>query len=636
MSKSFQYDASKVYKTPISLLSPARDLKVGIAAINAGADAVYIGAPAFSARQAAGCSIEDIRQLCNYAHTFSAKVLVALNTLLTDDELPQAIKMAWDLYHAGADALIVQDFRLLEQELPPIRLHASTQCDNRCVEDVLDRIQRGFKRVVLARELSIEQIREIKQQIPENIELEAFVHGALCVCYSGRCYISEDVLGRSANRGNCAQLCRWKYDLLDKDMQVIARDQYALSLRDMDRSMHLKELLNAGVTTLKIEGRLKDEEYVRNITAYYRQLLDDLFAEPDSPYCRASEGNVYFDFTPNPEKTFHRSNTDYFLHGRTTNLANWDTPKSTGEYIGKVINIKRQQIELQPAPNINLHNGDGLCFGNDGFFVNSVNSIHSQNRVIISANRAVDITEGADLYRNFDIEFNKTLANSRTTRKLPVDIVLNETEDGFNLKIGNTEQSFRTDKIIATNKERAEQNIYICLTKLGDTPFEVNTLQINLSQAYFIPASVLNSWRRTLVEILEKNQEQGAKSKDSLGRDVVLERLPMTQDSSPSSADSITPSFVSSITTPSRFHSPRSADTPLMTCRYCILFEMGFCRKLVSNHSYGSSASTTSKQSNSPKKENAEPAFLRSGKYLFSLHFDCQNCQMTISKHSII
>ena len=353
----------------LTLLAPARDLEVGKAAIQAGADAVYIGAPEFGARQAAGNSIEDIGELVRYAHRFGAQVLVTLNTLLHDDEYPRACALAHELHKVGVDALIIQDLQLLNYDLPPIRLHASTQCDNRTPDQVLRLQQIGFRRVVLARELSIEQIQEINHTIqhgttPHNtpIELEAFVHGALCVSYSGRCYLSEVLMNRSANRGCCAQLCRQRYDLLDKDGNEILdangqpiHQRYLLSLQDMDRSLHLAEMIDAGVTTFKIEGRLKDRDYVTNIVAYYRQLLDQ-WVDSHPKWQTASIRSVYeYDFTPNPEKTFHRGQTDYFLHGRSPKMANWETPKSTGEEIGQVIATRHNAIRVRLLPHITLH-----------------------------------------------------------------------------------------------------------------------------------------------------------------------------------------------------------------------------------------------------------------------------------------
>ena len=365
-------------------MAPARDLEVGKAAIDAGADAVYIGAPEFGARQAASNSIEDIAALVKYAHRFGAQVLVTLNTLLHDDELPRACALAHDLYKVGVDALIIQDLNLLNYDLPPIRLHASTQCDNRTPEQILHLQQLGFRRAVLARELSLQQISNINNAIliqnsKFKIELEAFVHGALCVSYSGRCYLSEVLMDRSANRGCCAQLCRQRYDLLDKDGNEILdahgkpiHQRYLLSLQDMDRSLHLAQMIEAGVTTFKIEGRLKDRDYVTNIVAYYRQLLDQIIASNPNLQQASTPSVQTYNFTPNPAKTFHRGQTDYFLHKRTPQMANWDTPKSTGEKIGRVVALRKDAICVQLQPNITLHNGDGICFEDKGFAINRV------------------------------------------------------------------------------------------------------------------------------------------------------------------------------------------------------------------------------------------------------------------------
>ncbi|MBQ1859528.1 MAG: U32 family peptidase, partial [Paludibacteraceae bacterium] len=368
---------------PLSLLSPARDKEVAKAAIQAGADAVYIGAPAFGARQAAGNSIEDLAEVVNYAHTYGVQVLVTLNTLLHDDEYAQAVALAHALYKIGVDALIIQDLHLLDFDLPPIRLHASTQCDNRTPEHVAHLRDLGFKRVVLARELSIDEIRAIHQAVPD-IELEAFVHGALCVSYSGRCYISEVLANRSANRGACSQFCRMAYDLLDADKNEVLDEQgkpihqrYLLSLQDLDRSAYLQELIDAGVTTFKIEGRLKDADYVTNVTAYYREKIDQI----SNIQYPISNGAMYKrSFVPDPSKTFHRGATDYFLHGRTRPMANWDTPKSTGEYIGEVLEARGNTLRVRLKEGVTLHNGDGLIMAKgegangegSGFSVNGV------------------------------------------------------------------------------------------------------------------------------------------------------------------------------------------------------------------------------------------------------------------------
>ncbi len=501
----------------LTLLAPARNLEVGIAAIQAGADAVYIGAPEFGARQAASNSLEDIAQLVKYAHRFGVQVLVTLNTLLHEDEYPRACALAHELYNIGVDALIIQDLHLLDYDLPPIRLHASTQCDNRTPEQVLRLQQLGFRRAVLARELSIEQIKEINNAIQSHttlhhptphIELEAFVHGALCVSYSGRCYLSEVLMNRSANRGCCAQPCRQRYDLLDKDGNEIIDDngqpihqRYLLSLQDMDRSLYLAEMIEAGITTFKIEGRLKDRDYVTNIVAYYRQLLDQLI-DSNPTLQHASTRSVYqYDFTPNPAKTFHRGQTDYFLHGRIPNMANWQTPKSTGEKIGKIIAIKQNAMRVQLLPHITLHNGDGICYEDKGFAINRIEGdwLYPNIRVSDMGHGLL----GATLYRNMDNEFLRSL---KTERRIPVDIRFETIAGGYRLTIGNDSAVFEADYQPASNPTRALQTIQQQLSKLGDTDFIANSITIiangetcTTEFPYFIPISQINQWRREII-----------------------------------------------------------------------------------------------------------------------------------------
>ena len=492
-------------------MAPARDLEVGKAAIDAGADAVYIGAPEFGARQAASNSIEDIAALVKYAHRFGVQVLVTLNTLLHDDEFPRACALAHDLYKVGVDALIIQDLNLLNYDLPPIRLHASTQCDNRTPEQILHLQQLGFRRAVLARELSLQDIANINNAIliqnsKFKIELEAFVHGALCVSYSGRCYLSEVLMDRSANRGCCAQLCRQRYDLLDKDGNEILdahgkpiHQRYLLSLQDMDRSLHLAQMIEAGVTTFKIEGRLKDRDYVTNIVAYYRQLLDQIIASNPNLQQASTPSIQTYNFTPNPAKTFHRGQTDYFLHKRTPQMANWDTPKSTGEKIGRVVALRKDAICVQLQPNITLHNGDGICFEDKGFAINRVEGEW------IYPNQMPNIQRGTILYRNLDTEFLRSL---QAKRQIPVDIRFEVIPEGYRLTIGEKTTDLGAEHQEANNTQRALQTIIQPLKKLGDTDFATRNIQvINNNQIcsehfpYFIPISQLNLWRRQLTQI---------------------------------------------------------------------------------------------------------------------------------------
>ena len=450
--------------------------------------------------------------MVTYAHTYGVQVLVTLNTLLHDDEYAQAVALAHALYKIGVDALIIQDLHLLDLDLPPIRLHASTQCDNRTPEHVAHLRDLGFKRAVLARELGIEEIRAIHAAVPD-IELEAFVHGALCVSYSGRCYISEVLANRSANRGACAQFCRMAYDVLDSSMNEVLDDngepihqRYVLSLQDLDRSAYLQELIDAGITTFKIEGRLKDADYVTNITAYYREKIDNL--TPTLSTRRGSSslegrlGGVYSrSFTPNPEKTFHRGATDYFLHGRTRPMANWSTPKSTGEYVGEVLEARGNTLRVRLEPGVTLHNGDGLTIGSEGFSVNGVEGN------IIKINKPLstfDFRLSTKLYRNNDVEFTKNL---HSERRIPVDILLRETEEGFELiytpidsklspLVGRVGEGLPKES--AKNPDKAIETIRTQLSKLGDTPYIARDVRVE-SAPYFIPISILNEWRRQIV-----------------------------------------------------------------------------------------------------------------------------------------
>ena len=616
----------------LTLLAPARDLEVGIAAIQAGADAVYIGAPEFGARQAAGNSLNDIAELVQYAHRFGAQVLVTLNTLLHDDEYPRACALAHELYKVGVDALIIQDLHLLDYDLPPIRLHASTQCDNRTPEQVLHLQQLGFRRVVLARELSLEQIREIYHTLhstpytlhPDEvatIELEAFVHGALCVSYSGRCYLSEVLMDRSANRGCCAQLCRQRYDLLNKDGNEIVdihgepiHQRYLLSLQDMDRSLHLAELIEAGVTTFKIEGRLKDRDYVTNIVAYYRQLLDQLIDNTPTLEHASTRSTYQYSFTPNPAKTFHRGQTDYFLHGRTPNMANWQTPKSTGEKIGKVIATRHNAICVELAHGITLHNGDGICYGDKGFAINRIEGdwIYPNNQYPIPnsqyplAKRPLPNSPqgilypkvGTTLYRNLDNEFLRSL---RAERRMPVDIRFEAVDDGFRLTIGASSAFFAAEQQPANNPQRALQTIMQQLSKLGDTDFITQSIHVldhgqtcSDTFSYFIPTSQLNQWRR---EVIASYSPQGVP-------------YPIAAHAASNSEASYSPQGV---LYPIAAPAASNSEAPLMTCKYCILYELGHCRKI--------------------NPMTNEPRYLRlQNGTLLSLEFDCKQCEMKINR----
>ena len=510
----------------IELLSPAKNLEVGLAAINHGADAVYIGGPGFGAREKAGNSIEDIAKLCDYAALFGAKVYVTLNTLLFDKELEQARRIAWDCYNAGVDALIVQDMALLEMDMPPIALHASTQCNNTTAEKVKFLEDVGFKQVVLARELSIDEIKDIRSKT--TVPLEFFVHGALCVSYSGQCYLSQVIGRRSANRGACAQPCRLKWNLEDENGKVLIANRHLLSLRDMNNSKNLEELIDAGISSFKIEGRLKDADYVKNTTAYYRRAIDEII-ERRSDLERASLGASMPSFEPNLEKSFSRGFTDYFLHGRQKGIDAPFTPKSMGEYIGEIKKIDGKRLTVKLKEGVALHNGDGLCFLDEnnelqGFNVNGVegNVIlcskemsplptvgrHDVKQVVISSEakrngdpseaRAFTAGEKISLYRNFDIVWQKSVDTSNGNRKLAIKLELCETTDGFKLSAVNENVSvcLQSQKDVAKNPEKALETIRTKLSQWGDTKFSIESIDIQFDTPYFIPASVLGEMKR--------------------------------------------------------------------------------------------------------------------------------------------
>ena len=490
----------------IELLAPAKTAEIGVEAIKHGADAVYIGAPRFSARASAGNELEDIARLVKYAHFFNARVYVALNTILKDDELDDARSLIFSLYNIGADALIVQDMGILELDIPPIALHASTQADNRSVEKVRFLESVGFSQVVLARELSAEQIRTIADNT--TVPLEVFVHGALCVSYSGQCYLSSRMCGRSANRGECAQYCRLPYTLKDADGRTLLKDKYILSLKDLNLSSELGVLLDSGASSLKIEGRLKDMGYVKNVTAYYRNKLDEIFSK-DSRYKRASDGKSSFFFIPDAQKSFNRGFSSYFIHGqRSASLCSFDTPKSKGEKIGTVKELSRQSLTV--SENLPLNNGDGICYiNNDGVFAGfRINKIEG-NRVYPT--EMPFLRSGTVLYRNYDHEFEKVLSKKSAERYIEVDFDLSETPHGFELTVTD-ETGISVSEVLNSEKEESRtpqrENIIRQLSKLGDTSFVIRQFNYRLSNDWFVPSSVWSGLRRRAIEKLSLQRER--------------------------------------------------------------------------------------------------------------------------------
>ena len=663
MYKIITFVAMKI--TPIELLSPAKDVDVGIAAINHGADAVYIGGPAFGAREKAGNTINDIERLCRHAALFDAKVYVTLNTLLFDHELEQARKIAYSCWDAGVDALIVQDMALLQLDLPPIPLHASTQCDNLTVSKVKALEAAGFSQVVLGRELSIEEIREIRRQT--TVPLEFFVHGALCVSHSGQCYLSQYIGNRSANRGACAQPCRLPWDLVAPPAPprggevpreaVLVKGKHLFCLKDLNNSANLEELLDAGISSLKIEGRLKDADYVKNVTAFYRQQLDALFERraaslkerkesqqsTDTPlWIQASEGRPHIGFEINPEKSFNRGFTDYFLHGRQPNIGSPDTPKSMGEYVGKVTWCNSVQMEI--LTDKALHNGDGLCFLNQndeliGIRADVVrpgrDATHSVSTV--SCNRPHGAFRGAKIYRNYDIEWQRQVEASNGNRKIDIDLVLSETTEGFDLtgkvkgeglkvkgylSIFNFQLS--TPKIPATNPEKAVENIRKKALQWGDTVFNPVRLELRFSEPWLIPASVLGELKRGLVErmtesLIAQHQDRRPRRDTSAvasATPAFIVPYPETKLSYMGNvANHLAEEFyrrhgVTEIEEALEKSFSKAPGLTLMTCHHCIRYANGMCMK---NHpSY------------------TGPLYISHGEQLFRLEFDCKQCLMKV------
>lgn len=617
----------------LELLAPAKNIECGIAAIDHGADAVYIGAERFGARAEAGNSVRDIAELCKYAHVFKAKVYVTVNTIIYDNELQDTEKLIWELYRAGVDAILVQDMGILKMQLPPITLHASTQTDNRTAEKVAWLAAHGFKRVVLARELSLDEIAEIHSKVP-NVELEAFVHGALCVSYSGQCYASQYCFNRSANRGECAQFCRLKFNLEDTDGQTIIRDKHLLSLKDVCRIGHIKQMAEAGVTSFKIEGRLKDIAYVKNVTAAYSQKLDEIVRHAPETYRRASLGKCRYTFTPNLNKTFNRGFTDYFLTGRHDDITSFDTPKAMGEFVGKVKEIRGETFTV--AGTAAFANGDGLCFINEkheleGFRVNKAegNRIHPLKM-------PATLKRGTSLYRNNDKAFEDLLSKKSATRKIGIWMTLSATDDGFELTASATEGtgtqgktvterptvSIKTDKDEALKPQR--DNIIKQLSKLGNTPFECQGVKFQPETFnYFIPSSVLADMRREVVSLLEKTITD-----ERTGDDERQDKAAATTVN-PLSGEQVKTSYLLNVSNKlarsfyeddgltgveDALELKRPANALLMQCRHCLRYSLGRCPKRGGNIS-----------------EWHEPLYLRlpDGRR-FKLRFDCNNCKMDI------
>ena len=603
----------------IELLAPAKNAEIGKEAFNHGADAVYIGAPKFSARAAAGNEIKDIESLASYGHQFGAKTIIAFNTIMRDNELPLAEKMAWQLYEAGADALIIQDLGLLKLNLPPIELHASTQTDNRTIEKVRLMHQLGMTRVVVARELSVDQIREIHNAVPD-VELECFIHGALCVCVSGQCYLSAAINGRSANRGECAQPCRLPMDLLDANGRKIVTQKHLLSLKDMNRSALLEDLIDAGVTSLKIEGRLKDMSYVKNVTAYYRKKIDAIL-EQHSDWEHVSEGKIYYNFEPNVEKSFNRGFTEYQVNRE--NYWNFDTPKSVGEFIGTVGKITPKSFEVKGK---NLSNGDGIMVGTQGMRVNKF-----ENGFVFppSVDVIKDIRPKMEIWRNLDYKFEQILEKPSAKRKISVDITFEINDSSAKLILSDKSNIVIVERAPFENAEKSqEENYRKQLSKLGDTIFEIDTFNYlnNHQETLFIPSSVLAEMRREGVDaLLNKRAEIDLQRRHSF----ILPdyySLSRNQDARGIIPDDFRANAMNSFAKEimrnmnincidDAFENQQDTSHPVMLTRHCLKYALGHCPKYKNNNA---------EYKYSTEKWN-EPMSLKIGNRKFLVKFGCNN-----------
>jgi collagenase-like PrtC family protease len=607
----------------LELLAPAKNADFGIEAINHGADAVYIGGPAFGARAKAPNTIADIARLVKHAHRYHAEVFVALNTIFHDNELEGARELVHQLYDAEVDALIVQDMGLLEMDLPPIQLHASTQTDIRTVEKAVFLDQVGFSQIVLARELDLNTIKRIADATSCNLEF--FIHGALCVAFSGQCFISHAHTGRSANRGECSQECRLPFTLEDQKGRIIGKDKHFLSMKDNDQSANLRALIEAGVSSFKIEGRYKDLPYVKNATAHYRELIDEILNDRPE-LAKSSSGHATYTFTPQPEKTFNRSATDYFVNGRQADIGAFDTPKFSGEALGKVTKVGNNYFEVET--NIELHNGDGVCFFDVhkelvGLRVNTV-----EGKRLYPNEMPADIRRNTIVYRNRDHAFMRLLEKDSAQRKIVVDMNFYETANGFALTITD-ENGFsatatcEAEKQSAQNTEKAETSLRENLSKLGGTDFTSQQIQISTAQTWFIPASIINNLRRDAIEQLQQT------------RDLGYQRPPRREAAQPHAIfPEDTLSYLANVYNKKarQFYEKHGVkmiaaayeankeldEVPLMITKHCLRFSHGLCPKEAKGV-IGVQGTVT-----------AEPMTLINGNDRYTLKFDCKPCEMHV------
>jgi putative protease len=606
-------------KKKVEILAPAKNLYQGMFAINAGADAVYIGAPQYGARSNATNSLEDIAELVNYAHLFKAQVFVVVNTILYDHELEDCQKMIHELYAIGVDALIVQDMAIFEMDLPPIVIHASTQANNRDPKHVKFLKDAGMQRVVLARELNLDQIKDIHQAT--DVELEFFVSGALCVAFSGNCYMSIAGGERSANRGSCAQNCRLPYELKDGTGTTLIESSHLLSIKDLDLSDQLPNLIEAGITSFKIEGRLKDLVYVKNNVSYLRQKLD-AFLENNDQFTKASSGRTIFNFEPQMDRSFNRGYTDYFVNQRKEKIGSWESPKSRGQYIGKITEVTPKGYFIENAEDLN--NGDGLYFLNnqnesDGIQVNVV-----LNSFVIP-NNYKEIPVGTEIYRNSDAAFNKLVEREDATiRKIGVYLTLKESNNGFELSVidedgHTTSMILESDKTPSTKGEIILDELKKNLSKTGNTPFIVDSINIDFSQHWFLPTSKVNEVRRA---VLEKLIEIRVK-------EYVREEFQLTKTDHPYPVKELDFTYnVSNKMARAFYHRHGVTEiekafeiqwdpgkSRVMVTKYCVKYELGKCARF---------------QRDTMGEKVVEPLSLKHGDNEYKLKFNCKPCEMEI------
>ncbi len=622
----------------LELLAPAKNADIGIEAILHGADAVYIGGPQFGAREEAANTFTDIARLCDFAHRFNTRVYMTLNTLIADHEMAEAVSIAWEAYRAGVDALIVQDLGLLEEKLPPIQLHASTQCDTRSPMKARFLEQVGFSQIVLARETDLEGIREAKAAL-QRARIEYFIHGALCVSYSGQCYASFATVGRSANRGACAQLCRLPYNVYTEDGKELAHERHVLSLKDNNQSGNIEALIEAGVTSFKIEGRLKDIDYVKNITAHYRAILDDFIAK-HTGYTRTSVGESTLSFTPKPEKSFNRGFTDYFTRERHHDMAVFETPKNTGERIATIVRVTNDFIEVKAMDE--LHNADGLTYLTRektlaGFMVNTAEELAPGRFRLTLRDRQIlrkhpQLAPGMTLYRNRDKAWEDILAKPTATRTIALDVHWKATDDSFAITLTDVEgiHVTVTDKPETIQKteriEQNRQNLEKNLSKFGGTDFRASAITLE-GVEYFAPAGFVNALRRTAVEALVQARARAFEKLQPAPRTTPAIPYPDAADFRANVINEQAVHFYkkcgTEIIEPALETGDVKREVPLMVTKHCIRYALGLCLK-----------DNIDKIKTDPglkEMYRPDPFILQTGPHRFKATFDCKKCEMTLT-----